>query len=137
MMVRASAKGSIDFSRSDPLDRNWWRHVHWMLREQRSQELMQRTELELQVTLGMLGYRRLSDEAATGYLEMADELRIDLHKRIEPWQEDIVPKDHAEVRRDAYAEAFGDPESDAHKEAEARLLAQIEHNLRNPPSVRS
>ena len=122
-MIRASLTGLIDLSKADFLDRKWWQRVYWVLDFVERELTTTLYDKQLDNILGLIQ----STQDNQQYNVHLDRFQALWNKWLQircPWMQ-LGPtslKDQAEVLRQQYIKAFGDPNDPAYRAEMQRLI---------------
>lgn len=131
-MLRAAARGVIDFEAADPLDPGWWKQTQLLLTEVAREAAVSHLSAKQTHVAALLSHGNLAGDGFNTMQEQSSELLHKLQQLLQPWiEEDLTSR--VDDLASQYEETFGRMDSTEHKEKEARLLAWFEKNLRNPP----
>lgn len=109
-MVRAAARGVIDFRRADFRDPNWWLRRKVLIEEMERWDEFELWKLITQRHLGLI-HGRVSDQAFSELQKGASQAILAAIACLRPWDRpDLQKLGHdAEQLREAYVREIGDP----------------------------
>ena len=112
-MIRAAARGLIDFERADPFDPVWWQNLWLVLEELEAEGELELLKLRRQEALVYI--QKLQPGTTDGHkvFDYADGCLKGIERLLFPWREQDNRQSAertAEVLRSAWVAGYGDPQ---------------------------
>lgn len=108
-MLTAAVKGAIDFSQARIRDPNWWRYVRLVLDELSREREIEYTRMQLDRVRSLTARANLTDFSRQQLADQADRLANQVWKLWFPWLADASPHQSPADMRQAWINAWGDP----------------------------
>lgn len=122
-MVRAAARGVVDFHDARPLDPYWWRRLNLLLDEVETEDTLRLAGVALRYHMLTAANANLTEGAFKSSREAAHRLFKVMDGALRPWN---VDRERGDEERDLYKKHIGDYRNDpavkAAVEAEAKAM---------------
>ena len=123
-MVRAAARGVVDFHRARPLEPNWWRRLNLLLDEVETEDTMYLAGEAFRFHMLTAANSSLTEGAFKSSREAAQKLFKTMDGALRPWVVDRENKRNEEVElyRQMIGDYKADPKFKAIVDAEAKAM---------------
>lgn len=124
-MVRAAARGVVDFRRARPLEANWWRRLNLLLDEVESDDIVHLAGEAFRFHMLTAANAALAEGSFKSAREAAQKLFKTMDSALRPWASDR-DNEKGKVEIELYKQLIGDYRNDpafrATVEAEAKAM---------------
>jgi hypothetical protein len=141
-MIRAAARGAVDFCRADPDDRRFWNRLALILDELENDDRLELLRMHHDRYVNLLARGDLTAESMDRLRGGHERLMAAVGRRLFPWETDEKDdiRTGTEQLRDRWVQAFGDPDDPkvaAAIDATVRLLESQRVDVRRARATRS
>jgi hypothetical protein len=109
-MIQAAARGVVDFSEADLLDRHWWIRLWWLLDQVERDNLIQIRRMQHAHNCALLDYN-LDDKTFNLHWDQAIKALNTVWDLTFPWAKTEPEGSATDRLRQAWIERWGDPDS--------------------------
>jgi hypothetical protein len=141
-MVQAAAAGVVDFSRADPDDPKWWRHLRLVLDQLERNHLKEYHRLYNERVISVLSRADLARESGEKLLEESDSRIDNIAKIMFPWADldrTTIRQEQAKQLRELWESWFGkldDPDTQRRIQVTADWLRNTAARRKTPGTGR-
>jgi hypothetical protein len=143
-MVRAAARGLVDFREADPRSTRWWAKLRLVLDELERDALVQQHRLHYDYNLAILSRNELREAPARQFFKDAEKKLTQIAGLLRPWaaaDPEAAQRAQAEAMSKAWDQTFGrhdDPAVQADIAETVRMLNKLDvgtRRARDGPTV--